>query len=476
MSRGEAVTGVPGGVRFAAAAAAGARALVRHLLASVAVAAAVTATCADPYNERLLAEGTAALQSGQPRQAIELLRRACFGLLDSPPRLAGCLAQLAVAQREAEDAAGLRETIERLAAIEDRFGALTAAGLDPELERDLESAVREALPEAALADMPAFAHLVPSQVERLAALQPRERRRELEGLAAAEPSEPQWQIMLAELELEQGEARRARRRLEAAALAAPDDAAIQRRLGLLAADEGRWQDAASHLQAAEAPGDVDSARARLAALLALGEVDEAAAVAGALPGDLAADPNVAALAKRAVALAADPPREPAAPAEQPPMAESSAAGHLDPPAEVVPEAAAAPGPAEAPAAAEASAAGGARAASLERVRELLHSGRVREAALLAFDSANAAPEDVEAQLLAAEAAYCAALFNEALAYFGRAGGAPDGRVDLQFYEAVTLYETGNPEAASGVLRGCLPKLRRTPFVDSYVVKILGGQP
>jgi hypothetical protein len=172
-----------------------------------------------------------------------------------------------------------------------------------------------------------------------------------------------------------------------------------------------------------------------------------AAPAGAAPA-----PAVAHAADPPPAVAAPDPPQTAGPAATPPTA-----SHQN------------PGPATGSAPSEAQ-------ARLARARELLDQARVAsdlaEAMALARQVADAEPGNREAQHLAARIAYRASNWSEAAAYFER-GGVPADPV-LRFYMAVALFEAGNRARAAEVLRPALPGLRRTPFVDAWVSKILGA--
>jgi tetratricopeptide (TPR) repeat protein len=113
----------------------------------------------------------------------------------------------------------------------------------------------------------------------------------------------------------------------------------------------------------------------------------------------------------------------------------------------------------------------------ERARKLLaESGTARElkeAFQLAREVADQHPESREAQLLAGEAAYRISRWSEAADYLGRAGGPGEDQPELLFYLAVSLFESGNGQAAAAPLRRALPNLQRTPYVDAYAKKILG---
>jgi predicted Zn-dependent protease len=90
---------------------------------------------------------------------------------------------------------------------------------------------------------------------------------------------------------------------------------------------------------------------------------------------------------------------------------------------------------------------------------------------VAREVADAHPGSLEAQRFAGEVAYRASRWPEAAAYLQR-GSEPD-EPQLLFYLAVALHETGQAQEAARVLRKALPGIQRTPFVDSYIGRILG---
>ncbi len=116
-------------------------------------------------------------------------------------------------------------------------------------------------------------------------------------------------------------------------------------------------------------------------------------------------------------------------------------------------------------------------AKLDRARELLAQARRRDALdepfRLAREVADAHPEFREAQHLAAVIAYRAEQWGDAVRYFRRGGDPGDAQAETLFYLAVSLYETGDLEAAASALRRSLPHIQSTPFVRSYREKILG---
>jgi hypothetical protein len=117
-------------------------------------------------------------------------------------------------------------------------------------------------------------------------------------------------------------------------------------------------------------------------------------------------------------------------------------------------------------------------AQLEEVRRLQRAARTAAdldaAARLATDLADRHPANTEIQYSAAEIAYGASRFADAVRYFQRAG-EPQSPT-LLFYYAVSLYETGARAEAAEALRKCLPRVQKTPHVQRYSEKILGPAP
>lgn len=114
---------------------------------------------------------------------------------------------------------------------------------------------------------------------------------------------------------------------------------------------------------------------------------------------------------------------------------------------------------------------------MSRVRKVLSGEAKAKDLRQAFDAArgvaDAHPESVEAQHLAAEAAYRVSRWADAARYFQRGGEPPADQPELLFYMAVALYESGEQARAAEVLKRSLPNLQRTPYVDAYARKILG---
>lgn len=308
------------------------------LLALVLLAAVRPAAAADPFYDSLLRQGVQQYDREEFVDAAQTLRLACFGLLDEPLVLGGCLSRLALAQDRATDAEGFQDTFRRLAEVEERFQGYTRATLPPEVRTALEQRLAVRIPASTLRSIPAFRAL------------------------------------------------------------------------------------ADRTASAAAPGTTGASKP-------------------------AAQPS----GRKAVA----------APPSNPPAAVSPAA----PPASTV---SAAPGPV---------ALSGAEREKMSQARKLLTAeGKIKElrqAFDLAREVADAHSDSIEAQHLAAEAAYRVSRWKEAAEYFKRGGEPGTDQPELLFYMAVSLYESGDAQSAATVLRRSLPNLQRTPYVEAYARKILG---
>ena len=93
---------------------------------------------------------------------------------------------------------------------------------------------------------------------------------------------------------------------------------------------------------------------------------------------------------------------------------------------------------------------------------------------LARAVADAHPDSKEAQHLAAEGAYRISRWSDAATYFHRGGDPGEEEPERLFYMAVSLYESGDAAGASAALKRSLPNLKRTPYVESYMRKIMGS--
>jgi tetratricopeptide (TPR) repeat protein len=126
------------------------------LLILVALAAPAAHAAVDPFYQGLLRDGQYAFDRKDYATASRYLRLSCFGMLDEPRQLAGCLTRLALAQDAAGDVEEFRETFRRLVEVEDRFKGYSQGEVAPELRSALEVRLAARIPAATLAAAPAF--------------------------------------------------------------------------------------------------------------------------------------------------------------------------------------------------------------------------------------------------------------------------------------------------------------------------------
>jgi tetratricopeptide (TPR) repeat protein len=301
----------------------------------------------DPFYQSLLREGIQEHELGNFAAAVRTLRLACFGMLDEPVTLGGCLVRLALAQDRNDDGDGFLETFRRLSEVEERFQGYTRASLTPELRADLERRLVARVPAAALRSVAAFRALADRKVETKPA-------------------------------------------------------------GADSTDSGRSRRGQPSVS----------------------------------PGAQTTPPSAAPSGGGKAGGGSAPPVQPAV--SQPAGPRPLSAEERD---------------------------------GLSRVRKVLSGNAGAKDLRQAFDTARAVadahPESVEAQHLAAEAAYRVSRWADAARYFQRGGEPPADQPELLFYMAVALYESGDPAKAAEILKRSLPNLQRTPYVDAYARKILG---
>jgi len=448
----------------------------------------------DPFYLDLLREGERAMARGDARQAARDLRLACFGMLDEPPALAGCLGRLLLAEQAAGGGDEATATAARLVEVEERFEGLSRSDLAADQKAAIVERLSALLPAETLSRAPAFAAaLARRRADRLDSLPERERVRELERLAAAEPAEPRWRIELATLDLDRGRAAEGLARLEG--LPATGRVPCLRGEALAALD--RCAAALPALAACdERASALRFARPRLACLLAAGELEEATGVLDSLPASLRDDPALRRLrrdlereqrraapatapepvakpqeaepARRETATPAPPPAA-APPEPRPPVA-------VPPVSSLVPAVASPRSPAQALAPAPAALPTPEERAQLDALALQLsgarRAGELTAALAEAKALADRRPELLEAQRLAGEIAYRASRWGEAATYLGRARLDPATRPELLFYLAVARFESGDRAGARTALEAVGPRLAPSPFVDRYRQRIL----
>jgi len=510
----------------------------------------------DPFYLDLMRDGMQAYDRGDYPAAAKQLRLACFGVLDDPELLAGCLTRLGLAQAAAGNGDAFRETFRRIVEVENRFGAYTKADLPPAVRAAFEQRALAAVPASTLDAIPVWKALLGRKVEaQIAQLPPRERRRQLEERLAKEPRGVEWNLMLIDLDLAEGKNAPALARADATAALAPRDARVLCARGQARAAGNRCKEAVADLEscpvagavggaggagaggggaggagggaggaggAGLAEGDLRSAAALLGCRVELGQWRQAEEQVRGLPPALRKDRRIEALIQQvakhpaapagagsasAAAKSAGPTPSPRSAAAAPAggstpgstAGRTSTAGSKSPPARPSSTAAAgsgtdarrgsvAPAPAGGPGGSATAAAGSpalprplaplstAEREAMARSEKLLSATAIpdlREALRLARELADAHPDSKEAQYLAGAAAYRNSRWPEAAAYFRRGGPPGDDHPELLFYMAVAFYEVGDQPGAASALKRSLPNLQKTPFVESYVKRILG---
>lgn len=440
---------------------------------------ALAAQAADPFYLRLLRQGTDAYNRRDFAVAERQLRVACFGFLDEPELLAEGLVRLGLAQVSVGDTSGFTETFQRIAEIEERFGGYDKAQIPSDVRDAFQRSVLKVVPRVTLLAHPAIAGLIPGADGRgakSAALSAAPRATPTPtrpavaspSPTAAAPATPP--VVATPLPTEAPTRPAAASPSPTAVAPATTPAVVASPLPTEAPT--RWAVALPSRTAA-APAASPAAATPLPTQLPTRS-------AATSPGPGAAAPAAAPAAVASHTPSAAPPRSPVPTARgtavtgaptpsgtSSPTGTAPPRGSLTSPPPIVPalSAAATPPPRRV--------ATGEEQRELDAIQELVRTGKVGDALARARHLADAQPDLAEAQLAAAELAYRTMRWPEAVAYFRRAGDPGDARPLLLFYEAVSLYETGNTEEAGAFLNRSLPKIRRTAYVEGYVQKILG---
>ena len=384
----------------------------------------------DPFYTTRLREGTSAYERGDYEGAVQSLRVACFGLLDEEPLLAECLVRLGLAQASSGDREGFRETFRRVVEAEEILGLYNGSELPSGLRREFERRVEDWIADPVLAASPGFEHLAGEPEETEGDLD--ERRRDLARAMEEEPRDPRWPLLLARLERRHGDPETA---LEMAGRAA----------------ELRLQGPAARCELAWARIRTEGCEA--------GVED--------LSGCQSRDPDFAETLLFCRVEARDWETARRELREVPPVwreegAIETLAGEIRSRGE--PEATGGALP-------------DADRSILERAKDLMASARsigdLEEAYELVRDVEERFPASSEVELLAGEIAYRASRWEDAVRHFEAAGEPRETRPRMLFYLAVSLFESGRRDRAEEVLRRCLGRLERTPFVERYRRMILG---
>lgn len=269
------------------------------LAALLLVAAAPARGAVDPFYENLLRKGTDAFNRRDFPTAARLLRLASFGMLEDPVLLADSLTRLALAQAAAGDADGFRQTFDRLTEIEQRFGAYSAAEIPADARAALQRNAAQLVPAVTLRASPLFQDALDPRVAEIAAQPAARRRASLEKLVKNEPTQVSWRLLLARLDLDEGNADAALKQAEAALHVSPGNAQALLVRGLADAALARWSQAIADLAGSGRTGaDPAAARALLQSYVALERWDDARSFLAGLSVAMAGRPDIASLAAK----------------------------------------------------------------------------------------------------------------------------------------------------------------------------------
>jgi hypothetical protein len=243
---------------------------------------------ADPFYERLLREGTAAYNRADYATAIEDLKTAAFGFLEEPELLSQALCLLGVSQAHAQDEEGFRATFLRVLEVEERFGAYSAADINPDIRSEFEQVVVQLIPATTLTSNETFARLADVQTEmRLGRLPDKQRREELRRLVEEQPRAIRWALMLAQEQLGRKHYRDAIVYASHALEVEPDNLEARMIRGLAHAEEENWLEALPDLVASEkADGNLAVTEALLRCYVEAELWEEAAAFADSLEPEM----------------------------------------------------------------------------------------------------------------------------------------------------------------------------------------------
>ncbi|MEM7049149.1 MAG: hypothetical protein AAF604_05795 [Acidobacteriota bacterium] len=412
--------------------------------------AAVAQSSADSFYEQRLRDGALALERGRLEQAVRDLRLAAFGFLEQPDRLLESLTRLALAEDAAGDGLAFDQTFQRIQDLEESRGWYREADLPADLRQRFEARVATVVPLETLRQSQAFSHLARQRLTAgIEELPPRQRRERLTRLIAEEPTSDRWPLLLARLELQQ------KRPQQAVVLASsilnrtPTEQGALCVRGIAHSRLGSCAAAVPDLAACERSRlDLPIAYAHVDCLRQLERWKEAQGALQALPQNIQGDRSFNRLRRQIEREVAKLPAP--VPDAVPPTRELEVAATLTTSDRQL----------------------------LDQARQALAEARtasdLTEASLLAADVADRNPAIAEAQLLAGEIFYRASRWNEASRYFQRAGDPPEDRHGLLFYMAVSYFEAGQAAAARQALERALPNLKRTPFVETYIERILGS--
>ncbi len=443
------------------------------------MAAPRPASSQDFYEGQMLA-GRQALAAKNWVDAKDSFRIAAFGFLDRPAMLTEALAYLALAQSGLGQAEAVGETLDRFLLIEAQYPSWSSAKVDAAARAQFETLLKSRAGDGRLAAVPSLMGMVETEEEKLAALEPRERKRRLELLAQSNPDNPAYPVLLANAAWEERDRRNALRwATRALELDASLGAMRVLRARVLFADR-RCEEALAaeaDLGAGLVPSDSEWSADRFVCLAEINDWSRASQLIPALPDAVRKRSDVRraigrvndALAgrsgKRRTARAAKRPSEvwrgrPARPSPAPPRRADG-----EQPRNAERSAGRAAGRCRVPVA-RADHDGAPRGAAL------VTSGKYRDAEHHFYDAIVKDPGSRELRLALLEAAALARDWKTAESQIPLVMPIADREARHLFYAAVVKWETGNREEARELMLRAKPRLAGSAYVDQYLKKVL----
>ncbi len=105
---------------------------------------------ADGFYAARLQDGKLAFQTGSAAEAADLLRVACFGLMDQPDLLSEGLVWLVLAQQKLGRGSETDATLRRFLDVEKRFAVYAKVALPAEVRKAFEAVLKARVPPDAL--------------------------------------------------------------------------------------------------------------------------------------------------------------------------------------------------------------------------------------------------------------------------------------------------------------------------------------
>ncbi len=470
------------------------------------------APAADQFYEARLQEGRITYQTGIAAEAADLLRIACFGLLDEPRELSEGLVWLALAQNKAGRQVDADQTLKRFLDVEKRFAPYSKMSIPESVRAEFEELLVKRLPPTALAAVPTLAHFVETADQKILKLPLAARVKALEAKAKASPKESAWPLMLASLAADQKNPKEAIR--WATRVLEIDRTNIEARTLMARAHMERHDFAGALGDLGKLPpeqliADPSLAGDMFVCLVETRKWEAARAALGGLPPEQLKRPDVAAAARKVplqkvvvvsagsenlevkarevpagspsnppAETPAKPPLKPALPEEQPAAKPPAASPTPTPKA---PDASPRAKPADAeppdakpPAARPREAAPATQGADAlrEQAQRSLAAGKPAQAKDEAQKAVALAPKDRDARRILLEAAILTKDWQTAAAQGRALSPFQDGEEPMMLYAAVGLYETGKAEEARPLMRRAYPRITRNAFADYYAKALL----